>query len=270
MTRFFIERPIFAWAISIFIVLVGAISIVFLPISQYPDVAPVTIQTTAIYPGAPPERLYDGVTRIIEEELNGIPGLMYFESTSDTSGQAQILASFAPGSDPSRATVAVQNRIKRVEARLPRAVTQQGIIVEEASTSFLQFVVVSSRDGSLSESDLGDLAARRILGELRRVPGVGRATLFSTEKALRIWVDPVKLVGLGMVPGDVTAAVQAQNAQVASGTVGAQPAAEGQRIAANVLVKGQLTTVAEFAEIVLRANPDGSLVRLRDVAEVEL
>ncbi len=270
MTRFFIERPIFAWAISIFIVLVGAISIVFLPISQYPDVAPVTIQTTAIYPGAPPERLYDGVTRIIEEELNGIPGLMYFESTSDTSGQAQILASFAPGSDPSRATVAVQNRIKRVEARLPRAVTQQGIIVEEASTSFLQFVVVSSRDGSLSESDLGDLAARRILGELRRVPGVGRATLFSSEKALRIWVDPVKLVGLGMVPGDVTAAVQAQNAQVASGTVGAQPAAEGQRIAANVLVKGQLTTVAEFAEIVLRANPDGSLVRLRDVAEVEL
>lgn len=153
MTRFFIERPIFAWAISIFIMLVGAISIAFLPVSQYPDVAPVTIQVTAVYPGAPPERLYDGVTRIIEEELNGIPGLMYFESTSDTSGQAQIMASFAPGSDPSKSTVAVQNRIKRIEARLPRAVTQQGVIVEEASTSFLQFVVVSSRDGSLSESD---------------------------------------------------------------------------------------------------------------------
>lgn len=269
MTRFFIERPIFAWAVSIFIMLVGAISIAFLPVSQYPDVAPVTIQVTATFPGAPPERLYDGVTRIIEEELNGIPGLMYFESTSDTSGQAQIMASFAPGSDPSKATVAVQNRIKRIEARLPRAVTQQGVIVEEASTSFLQFVVVSSRDGSLSETDLGDLAARRILSELRRVPGVGRATLFSSEKALRIWIDPVKLVGLGMTPGDVTAAVGAQNAQVASGIVGAQPATEGQRIAANVLVKGQLTTVAEFGEIVLRANPDGSLVRLRDVAEVE-
>ncbi len=149
---------------------------------------------------------------------------------------------------------------------LPRAVTQQGVIVEEASTSFLQFVTVSSRDGSLSETDLGDLAARRLLGELRRVPGVGRATLFSSEKALRIWIDPVKLVGLGMTPGDVTAAVGAQNAQVASGIVGAQPAEPGQRIAANVLVKGQLTTVAEFGEIVLRANPDGSLVRLRDVA----
>ncbi|OAH19023.1 acriflavine resistance protein B [Methylorubrum populi] len=270
MTRFFIERPIFAWAISIFVMLVGAISIAFLPVSQYPDVAPVTIQVTATYPGAPPERLYDGVTRIIEEELNGIPGLMYFESTSDTSGQAQIMASFAPGSDPSKATVAVQNRIKRIEARLPRAVTQQGVIVEEASTTFLQFVVVSSRDGALSESDLGDLAARRLLGELRRVPGVGRATLFSSEKALRIWIDPVKLVGFNMTPADVTAAVAAQNAQVASGIVGAQPAKVGQRIAANVLVKGQLTTVAEFEEIVLRANPDGSLVRLRDVAEVEL
>ncbi|KMO36037.1 acriflavine resistance protein B [Methylobacterium tarhaniae] len=270
MTRFFITRPIFAWAISIFVMLVGAISIALLPVSQYPDVAPVTIQVTATYPGAPPERLYDGVTRIIEEELNGIPGLMYFESTSDTSGQAQIMASFAPGSDPSKATVAVQNRIKRVEARLPRAVTQQGVIVEEASTSFLQFVVVSSRDGSLSESDLGDLAARRLLGELRRVPGVGRATLFASEKALRIWIDPMKLVGLNLTPGDVTAAVGAQNAQVASGLVGAQPAREGQRIAASVLVKGQLTSIAEFEEIVLRANPDGSLVRLRDVAEVEL
>ena len=270
MTHFFIVRPIFAWAISIFVMLVGAISITRLPVSQYPDVAPVTIQVTAVYPGAPPERLYDGVTRIIEEELNGIPGLMYFESTSDTSGQAQIMASFAPGSDPSKATVAVQNRIKRIEARLPRAVTQQGVTVEEASSSFLQFVNLSSRDGSLSESDLGDLAARRLLGELRRVPGVGRATLFSSEKALRIWIDPVKLVGLNLTPADVTAAVGVQNAQVASGIVGAQPAKEGQRISANVLVKGQLTTAHDFGEIVLRANPDGSLVHLRDVAEVEL
>jgi len=270
MTRFFIDRPIFAWAISLFIMLVGAISIAFLPISQYPDVAPVTIQVTATYPGAPPERLYDGVTRIIEEELNGIPGLMYFESTSETSGQAQIMASFAPGSDASQATVAVQNRIKRIEARLPRVVTQQGVIVEEASTNFLQFVVVSSTDGTLSEIDLGDIAARSIVSELRRVPGVGRATLFSSEKALRIWIDPVKLVGFNMTAGDVTAAVGAQNAQIASGIVGAQPATEGQRIAASVLVKGQLTTPREFGDIVLRANLDGSLVRLRDVAEVEL
>ncbi|ACL57959.1 efflux RND transporter permease subunit [Methylobacterium nodulans] len=270
MTSFFIDRPIFAWAISIFIMLVGAISIAFLPISQYPDVAPVTIQVTATYQGAPPEPLYDGVTRIIEEELNGIPGLMYFESTSDTSGQAQITASFAPGSDPAKAMVAVQNRIKRIEGRLPRAVIQQGIQVEEASTSFLQFVTVSSRDGSMSEIELGDLATRRILGELRRVPGVGRATMFSPEKAMRIWIDPARLVGLSLTAGDVTAAVGAQNAQIASGIIGAPPAREGQRIAASVLVKGQLTSVREFEEIVLRANPDGSLVRLRDVAEVEL
>ncbi|MEE7493364.1 efflux RND transporter permease subunit [Methylobacterium oryzae] len=270
MTTFFIGRPIFAWAISIFIMLVGAISIVFLPISQYPDVAPVTIQVTATYPGAPPERLYDGVTRVIEEELNGIPGLMYFESTSDTSGQALITASFTPGTDASKATVAVQNRIKRIEARLPKAVTQQGVLIEEASTAFLQFVTVGSADGSMSEVDLGDLSARRVLGELRRVPGVGRATLFSAEKALRVWIDPSKLVGLNLTAGDVTAAIEAQNAQIASGSVGAMPAKDGQRIAATVQVRGQLGSVREFEEIVLRANADGSIVRLRDVAEVEL
>lgn len=270
MTSFFIDRPIFAWAISIFIMLVGGIAIVLLPISQYPDVAPVTIQVTATYPGAPPERLYDGVTRIIEEELNGIQGLMYFESTSDTSGTAQITASFAPGSDAAKATVAVQNRIKRIEARLPRVVTQQGVLVEEASTSFLQFVTVGSVDGSLSEVELGDLAARRVVGELRRVPGVGRANLFSSEKAMRIWIDPARLVGLNLTASDVTAAVGAQNVQIASGSVGALPAVDGQRITANVTVKGQLTSVREFEDIVLRANADGSRVRLREVADVEL
>ncbi|MBZ5711567.1 efflux RND transporter permease subunit [Nannocystis pusilla] len=270
MISFFIDRPIFAWAISLFIMLAGAISLTYLPVSQYPSVAPVTVSVTANYPGAPPERLYEGVTRILEEELNGIPGLMYFESTSDASGTTQTMVSFAPGSDPAQATVAVQNRLKRVEARLPRVVAQQGVIIEEATTAIMQFVTVRSTDGSMTEIELGDLAARRIVGELRRVPGVGRATLFSTEKALRVWIDPARLVGYGLTAGDVTAAIESQNAQVASGIVGAPPAADGQRIAANVLVKGQLNTVQEFEEIVLRANLDGSLVRLRDVADVEL
>jgi multidrug efflux pump len=270
LSRFFIDRPVFALAISFFIMLAGVLSLMFLPVSQYPDVAPVTVSITATYPGAAPERLYDGVTRIIEEELNGIPGLMYFESTSDAGGSSQITASFAPGYDPSKATVAVQNRIKRIESRLPRAVIQQGVQVEEASTAMLMFITVSSVDGSMSELDLGDIAARRIVGELRRVPGVGRATLYSSEKAMRIWIDPSKLLGFNLTAGDVTSAVESQNAQIASGIVGAQPAKEGQRIAANVLVKGQLSTVREFEDIVLRANPDGSLVRLRDVASVEL
>ena len=270
MSRFFIDRPVFALAISLFITLAGVLSLIFLPVSQYPDVAPVTVSITATYPGAPPERLYDGVTRIIEEELNGIPGLMYFESTSDAGGSSQITASFAPGYDPSKATVAVQNRIKRIESRLPRTVIQQGVQVEEASTAMLMFVTLSSVDGSMSELDLGDIAARRIVGELRRVPGVGRATLYSSEKAMRIWIDPTKLIGFNLTAGDVTAAVESQNAQIASGIVGAQPAKDGQRIAANVLVKGQLSSVREFEDIVLRANPDGSLVRLRDVASVEL
>ena len=270
MTRFFIDRPIFAWAISLFIMLAGGISLVSLPISQYPDVAPVTVSITANYPGATPERLYDGVTRIIEEELNGIPGMMYFESTNDAGGAAQITVSFGPGYDPSKATIAVQNRIKRIEARLPRAVVQQGVLVEEASTAFLMFVTLSATGAGTTEIELGDIAARRVTGELRRVPGVGRATLYSSEKAMRIWIDPDKLIGLNLTAGDVTSAVEGQNAQIASGMIGAQPAKKGQRIAANVLVKGQLTTVKEFEEIVLRANPDGSIVRLRDVAEVEL
>ncbi|MDC0675180.1 efflux RND transporter permease subunit [Nannocystis radixulma] len=270
MISFFIDRPIFAWAISLFIMLAGAISLTYLPVSQYPSVAPVTVSVTANYPGAPPERLYEGVTRILEEELNGIPGLMYFESTSDASGTTQTMVSFAPGSDPAQATVAVQNRLKRVEARLPRVVAQQGVIIEEATTAIMAFVTVRSTDGSMTEIELGDLAARRIVGELRRVPGVGRATLFSTEKALRVWIDPARLVGYGLTAGDVTAAIESQNAQVASGIVGAPPAEDGQRIAANVIVKGQLNTVREFEEIVLRANLDGSLVRLRDVADVEL
>ncbi|PCC72369.1 multidrug efflux pump [Nannocystis exedens] len=270
MISFFIDRPIFAWAISLFIMLAGAISLVYLPVSQYPSVAPVTVSVTANYPGAPPERLYEGVTRILEEELNGIPGVMYFESTSDASGTAQIMVSFAPGYDPAKATVAVQNRLKRVEARLPRVVAQQGVQIEEATTAIMQFVTVRATDGSMTEIELGDLAARRILGELRRVPGVGRATLFSTEKALRVWIDPARLVGYGLTAGDVTAAIESQNAQIASGIVGAPPSVDGQRIAANVLVKGQLGTVQEFEQIVLRANVDGSLVRLRDVADVEL
>jgi len=270
LSRFFIDRPVFALAISFFIMLAGVLSLIFLPVSQYPDVAPVTVSITATYPGAAPERLYDGVTRIIEEELNGIPGLMYFESTSDAGGSSQITASFAPGYDPSKATVAVQNRIKRIESRLPRTVIQQGVQVEEASTAMLMFITVSSVDGSMSELDLGDIAARRIVGELRRVPGVGRATLYSSEKAMRIWIDPSKLLGFNLTAGDVTSAVESQNAQIASGIVGAQPAKEGQRIAANVLVKGQLSSVREFEDIVLRANSDGSLVRLRDVASVEL
>ncbi|WGJ14740.1 multidrug efflux RND transporter permease subunit [Methylocapsa sp. D3K7] len=270
MAGFFINRPIFAVVVALFICLGGGLSLLFLPIAQYPIIAPPSISISTSYPGASPENLYNSVTRLIEEELNGASGIMSFESSSDSLGQVEIIANFVPGTDSSLASVEVQNRIKRVEARLPRAVIQQGILIEEASSAVLQIITLQSTDGKLDEIGLGDFMVRNILGEIRRIPGVGRATLFSTERSLRVWIDPVKLVGYQLTADDVTRAIEAQNAQVASGSVGAEPSREGQAVSAMVLVKGQLSSPNEFGAIVLRSNPDGSTVRLRDVARIEV
>ncbi|WP_407176898.1 multidrug efflux RND transporter permease subunit [Bradyrhizobium sp. STM 3562] len=270
MPSFFIDRPIFAWVVALFICLIGAIAIPLLPVAQYPIIAPPSISISTSYPGASPENLYNSVTRLIEEELNGASGIMNFESTSDSLGQVEITANFMPGTDTSAASVEVQNRIKRVEARLPRAVMQQGILIEEASSAVLQIITLSSTDGSLDEVGLGDFMIRNVLGEIRRIPGVGRATLYSTERSLRIWLDPDKLVGYGLTADDVTKAISAQNAQVASGSIGAEPSTSEQRISVLVLVKGQLSSPDEFGAITLRVNPDGSSVRLRDVARIEI
>ncbi|MGY3620676.1 multidrug efflux RND transporter permease subunit [Bradyrhizobium sp. USDA 10063] len=270
MPSFFIDRPIFAWVVALFICLIGAISIPLLAIAQYPIIAPPSISISTSYPGASPENLYNSVTRLIEEELNGANGILNFESTSDSLGQVEIIANFVPGTETSQASVEVQNRLKRIEARLPRAVIQQGILVEEASSAVLQIITLNSTDGSLDEVGLGDFMIRNVLGEIRRIPGVGRATLYSTERSLRIWLDPAKLVGYRLTADDVNKAISAQNAQVASGSIGAEPATDAQRVSALVLVKGQLSSPDEFGAIILRANPDGSTVRLRDVARIEI
>jgi multidrug efflux pump len=270
MASFFIDRPIFAWVVALFICLIGAIAVPLLPIAQYPIIAPPSISISTSYPGASPENLYNSVTRLIEEELNGASGILNFESTSDSLGQVEIIANFQPGTNTNDASVEVQNRIKRVEARLPRAVMQQGILVEEASSAVLQIITLSSTDGSLDEVGLGDFMIRNVLGEIRRIPGVGRATLYSTERSLRVWVDPAKLVGYGLTADDVNKAIAAQNAQVASGSIGAEPSTSSTRTSALVLVKGQLSSPDEFGAIILRANADGSTVRLRDVARIEV
>src|ERR1700724_3412057 len=205
MSSFFIDRPIFAWVVALFICLIGAISI------------------STSYPGASPENLYNSVTRLIEEELNGASGILNFESTSDSLGQVEITANFVPGTATGLASVEVQNRIKRIEARLPRAVIQQGILVEEASSVVLQIIALRSTDDSLDEVGLGDFMIRNVLGEIRRIPGVGPATRYSTERSCGIWVDPARLVGYGLTADDVTKAINAQNAQVASGSIGARP-----------------------------------------------
>ena len=270
MPGFFIARPIFAWVVAIFICLGGLLALPFLPVAQYPVIAPPSISISTVYPGASTQNLYFSVTRLIEEELNGAANVLNYESTSDTTGEVEIIVNFQPGTDIALAAVDVQNRIKRIEPRLPEAVREQGILIVEASSAILQFVTLTSTDGSLDEVGLGDVATRNVLPELRRLPGVGRARLFSTERAMRVWLDPDKMLGLNLTAEDVEAAIKAQNAQVASGLLGVQPSPTAQRTQNMVLVKGQLEAPEDFGAIVLRANPNGSTVRLRDVARLEV
>ncbi|GHC77603.1 multidrug efflux RND transporter permease subunit [Limoniibacter endophyticus] len=270
MAQFFIGRPIFAWVVAIFIMLGGILAIPMLPVAQYPNVAPPQISVSTSFPGASPEDMYQSVTRPIEEELNGVNGLIYFESTSNSSGSVSINATFAPGTNSAQASIDVQNAIRRVEARLPQVVTQQGVQVEEAGSGFLMMVALISRDGNTDVIGLGDYLNRNVVGEIRRIDGVGKAQVFASQRAMRVWIDPDKMVGLNVSVSDINNAISAQNAQVSAGRIGARPNPINQQIAATVLVKGQLTSPEEFGAIVLRANPDGSSVRLRDVARVEV
>jgi len=270
MAKFFIDRPIFAWVIALFIIVLGAVSITQLPIAQYPPVAPPSIVLSAVYPGASAQTLEESVISVIEQEMNGAPGLIYMESVTQANGTGQITLSFQPGTNADLAQVEVQNRLARATPRLPSSVNQQGVRVEKASTNFLLFTILSSDDPNVTPVELGDYASRSIVPEIQRLPGVGRAQLFGTESAMRVWIDPQKLVSYNLSSNEVTAAIRAQNAQVSAGSIGELPNVAGQGIAATVVVNGQLGSVAQFGNIVLRANPDGSTVRLKDVARVEL
>jgi multidrug efflux pump len=270
MAQFFIDRPIFAWVIALFIMVLGGVAITQLPVSQYPPVAPPSIVITATYPGAPAQTLEDSVLAVIEQEMNGSPGLIYMESVAQANGVGQITIAFETGTNPDLAQVDVQNRLGRAAPRLPAAVTQQGVRVEKSRANFLLFTILSSDNPAFDPVALGDYASRNVLPEIQRIPGVGQAQLFGTERAMRIWIDPGKLVSFNISTNDINNAIRAQNAQVSSGTLGDLPNAPGQAIAATVVVNGQLSTVEQFSNIVLRANTDGSTVRMRDIARVEL
>ena len=270
MAKFFIDRPIFAWVIALFILVLGGVSITQLPIAQYPPVAPPAIVINVAYPGASAQTLEDSVLSVIEREMNGSPGLIYMESVAQADGTGAITISFEPGTNEDLAQVDVQNRLSRATPRLPSAVTQQGVQVDKSRDNFLLFAMLSSDNPDVDPVALGDYVARNIVPELQRIEGVGKVQLFGSENAMRIWIDPAKLQGFNLSPADVNNAIRAQNAQVASGTLGDLPNVPGQAIAATVTVNGQLTSVEQFREIVLRANTDGSTVRLKDVARVEL
>src|SRR5450830_9835 len=270
MAKFFIDRPIFAWVIALFILVLGGVSITQLPISQYPPVAPPSVVINASYPGASAQTLEDSVISVIEREMNGSPGLLYMESVSQADGTGTITLSFDPSTSPDLAQVDVQNRLSRATPRLPAAVTQQGVRVDKSRSNFLLFIMLSSDNGALDPIALGDYASRNVIPEIQRLPGIGQAQLFGTERAMRVWIDPAKLTGYSLSPADVNSAITAQNAQVSSGAIGDLPNITGRGIAATVVVKGQLASVEQFGRIVLRANADGSTVRLKDVARIEL
>ena len=270
MSKFFIERPIFAIVIALFVIVLGAVAITQLPIAQYPPVAPPTIVLTATYPGASAKTMDEAVISVVEQELNGSPGMIYMESVSQSNGTGTITISYEPGTNPDLAQVDVQNRLSRAAPRLPAAVTQQGVRVDKARSNFLLFTILSSDNPAYDPIALGDYASRNVLPEIQRIPGVGQAQLFGTERAMRVWVDPAKLVGYKMSMDTVNQAIAQQNAQVAAGSLGDIPNVLTQGITATVVVQGQLTSIEQFGAIVLRANPDGSSVRLRDVARLEL
>ena len=270
MARFFIDRPIFAWVIALFIVILGAVSITRLPIAQYPPVAPPTIQLSVTYPGASAQTLEDSVLSIIEREMNGTTGLIYMESVAQADGTGSITLSFQPGTSVNMAQVDVQNRLSRASPRLPSVVTQQGVRVDQSRSNFLMFVVMSSAAADADVLAIADYAARNVQPELQRLSGVGQVQLFGAERAMRIWIEPSKLQSYGLTPADVSAAIQAQNAQVSAGSIGETPLADGTSTSATVVVPGQLATVEQFGAITLRALANGSTVRLRDVARIEL
>tara|TARA_R110001583_G_scaffold4844_2_gene27314 strand:- start:3626 stop:6742 length:3117 start_codon:yes stop_codon:yes gene_type:complete len=269
MARFFIDRPVFAWVISLLIILFGLISIKALPIAQYPDIAPPVVNVTVGYPGASARVIEETVTSIIEREMNGVAGLMYI-SASSSQGAASISMTFKQGVNPDLAAVDVQNRLKVVEVRLPEVVRRNGISVEKSADSFQLIVSVASDDGHLSEIDLGELASAQIIQTLRRVEGVGKVQAFSPEYAMRIWPDPKKMAALNVTASDIAAALRSYNARITVGEIGTGDVPDNAPISTSIVSDSNLTTPEEFGEIPLRTNKDGSSLLIKDLAKVEL
>ncbi|OMQ25429.1 multidrug efflux RND transporter permease subunit AcrB [Serratia oryzae] len=270
MAKFFIDRPIFAWVIAIIIMLAGILSIMKLPIAQYPTIAPPAVTIAANYPGADAKTVQDTVTQVIEQNMNGIDGLLYMSSSSDSSGNVQITLTFNSGTDPDIAQVQVQNKLQLAMPLLPQEVQQQGVSVEKSSSSFLMVAGFISEDGSMTQEDIADYVGSNIKDPISRTSGVGTVQLFGSQYAMRIWLDPNKLNNFQLTPGDVITAIKVQNNQIAAGQLGGTPPVKGQQLNASIIAQTRLTSPEEFSKIMLKVNNDGSQVRLRDVAKVEL
>ena len=270
MSRFFIDRPIFAWVIAILVMVGGAIAITTLPVSQYPAIAPPNINISGVYPGASAKSVEDGVTQVIEQKMTGIDHLRYISATSDSAGNVSLTLTFDAGTNPDIAQVQVQNKLQLAMPLLPQEVQRQGLRVQKAVNNYLIIAAFVSTDGSMNRDDLTDYLATSVVDPISRVNGVGEVQLFGAQYAMRIWLDPQKLRGFSMTPADVVGAVQAQNALVPAGQLGGAPAVKGQQLNATITAQTRLQTPQQFEAILLRVLPDGSRVHLRDVARVEL
>ncbi len=270
MSHFFINRPIFAWALAIMVMLAGVLAIRALPVAQYPSIAPPAISVSASYPGASARTLEDTVTQVIEQKMKGLDGLMYMSSTSESSGQVTLTLTFNAETDPDIAQVQVQNKLALATPLLPQEVQRQGVTVAKSARNFLMVVGFVSEDGSMTNIDIGDYVASNVQDIISRVEGVGEVQLFGSQYAMRIWLDPAKLQNFNLTPADVSAAIVAQNAQVSAGQIGGLPAMQGQQLNATVTAQSRLQTPEQFRNILLKSAADGSVVRLSDVATVEL
>ena len=270
LSRVFIDRPVFAWVLAIIVMLAGIGGILSLPVEQYPDIAPPTINIRATYPGASAETVESSVTQVIEQQLNGIDGLLYFQASSSANGQVRITATLEKGTDPDIAQVQIQNKVQQALPRLPQQVQRQGIVVTKSNEDFLLVVSLTDSTGRMSSADLSDYVASVLLDPLSRVDGVGDTSLIGAPYAMRIWLDPARLASYQLMPSDVIAAITAQNAQVAAGEIGGQPAGDGQMLNATVTARARLTSVAQFQNILVKTRPSGARILLKDVARVEL
>ena len=269
MSRFFINHPVFAWVIAILIALGGVLAILNLGVESYPNIAPPTVSVSATYPGASAETTESSVTQVIEQQLTGIDNLEYFSSSSSASGGASITLTFRPGTDPDIAQVQVQNKVALATPRLPTEVTQQGIVVAKANSGFLMVAALRSSNPGFDKDALADLLASRVLDQISRIPGVGSTQLFGGEYSMNIWLNPDKLQGYGLSATQALTAVRGQNVQFAAGAIGAAPSPDEQAFTATVSAEGRYSTAEQFGNIILRANSDGTTVRLKDVARIE-
>ncbi|ARU92718.1 efflux RND transporter permease subunit [Tatumella citrea] len=270
MSKFFIERPIFAWVIAIIVMLVGALATLNLPVNQYPNIAAPAISVSVTYPGASAETTQNTVVQVIEQQLNGLDGLRYLESTTSSDGSAQIIATFNQGTNSDIAQVQVQDRVSLAESQLPSSVTDQGIRIRKYQKNYMMVVGLISKDGKLSNGDLADLLVSKLEDPISRTPGVGDFMVMGAEYAMRIWLDPAKLYKYNLIPSDVSTAIENQNVQVSAGQLGGLPTIPGAKTEATILGKSRFTTVKQFQNVLLKVNTDGSQIRLKDVANVSL